>query len=115
MLARLADHLEHVLARWSPRVACPLRSSRWTPSDGALVTGPGTPMSGRCRRAAQVAVLSAPLRRAASTTTVPRVSAAISRLRDRNRALKGACPGGDSETTAPCSAMCSRISLWACG
>ena len=37
-----------------------------------------------------VAVLSAPLRRAASTSTVPRLSAAISRLRDRKRTLVGA-------------------------
>ena len=55
--------------------------------------------------AAQLAVLSAPLRTAASTTTVPRAMAAISRLRARNRMRVGAQPGAASETTRPTSAM----------
>ena len=50
--------------------------------------------------AAQPAVLSAPLRRAASTTTVPRVNAAMTRLRLRNRTRVGDRPGASSETTA---------------
>ena len=88
-------------------VAAPLRTSWWTPADDALLTGPGTPMTCRLRRPAQLAVLSAPLRIAASTTTVPAVSAAISRLRDRNRTRIAAPPGTVSETTAPSAAMCS--------
>ena len=95
--------------------ACPLRTSSWTPSDVALVTGPGTPMSGRLMRVVQVALLSAPLRIAASTTTVPRVSAAISRLRVRNRPLNGAPPGIVSDTTSPSAAMCSMSCSWASG
>ena len=58
-------------------VAAPLRISWCTPSDGALVTGPGTPISGRLSRDVQLAVLRAPLRTAASTTTVPRDRAAM--------------------------------------
>ena len=57
-------------------------------------------MTGRLSRIAQPAVLSAPLRTAASTTTVPCDRAAISRLRLRNRTRVGEHPGGSSETTA---------------
>ena len=85
-------------------VAAPVRISWCTPCDGALVTGPGTPISDRLRRPAQLAVLSAPLRTAASTTTVPRVSAAISRLRARKRSRVGEHPAATSDTTAPCRA-----------
>ena len=93
------------------RVAAPLRIRACTPSEGALVTGPGTPMTGRWIRAAQLAVLSAPLRAAASTTTVPLPSAAITRLRARKRVRMGAQPGASSETTAPWPARWSR-SCW---
>ena len=89
----------------SPEVtssASPERSSSWTPAEGALVTGPGTPISDAAEAGSpSCAVLSAPLRTAASTTTVPRVSAAISRLRARNRSRVGAQPGAASETTSP--------------
>ena len=68
-------------------------------------------MTGRWIRAAQLAVLSAPLRTAASTTTVPLPSAAITRLRARNRVRMGAQPGASSETTAPWPARWSRRSL----
>ena len=57
-------------------------------------------MTCRLSSSAHPAVLSAPLRRAASTSTVPRVSAAISRLRARKRGRVGADPGGCSDTTA---------------
>ena len=93
-------------------MAAPVRISWWTPCDGALVTGPGTPMSGRLSRPAQLAVLSAPLRTAASTTTVPRVRAAISRLRARKRSRgAGSSPARSSETTAPVAAMWSSSGL----
>ena len=88
-------------------MAAPDLISWWTPWDCALVTGPGTPIRGRLRRSAQFAVLSAPLRRAASTTTVPRVRAAIRRLRARNRRRVGAHPGAASDTIAPVSPMCA--------
>ena len=86
------------------RAASRVRSSSWTPSDGAEVTGPGTPISTRLVSDAQCAVFSAPLRTAASTTTVPSESAAITRLRDRKRSFVGAHPGASSETTSPVSA-----------
>ena len=57
------------------------------------MTGPGTHITCRCRLSAHPAVLSAPLRSAASTRTVPRVSAAIRRLRARKRGRVGAEPG----------------------
>ena len=60
------------------------------------MTGPGTHITWRWRLSAQPAVLSAPLRRAASTTTVPLVSAAINRLRARKRGRVGADDGGRS-------------------
>ena len=96
-------------------VIAPCRISSCTPADGALVTGPGTPMSGRFSRVAQLAVLSAPLRSAASATTVPRVSAAITRLRARKRMRSGEQPGAASDTTAPDSAISSSRRWWAAG
>ena len=47
-------------------------------------------------------VLREPDRRSASTTTVPRVMPAMSRLRDRKRDRIGAEPGATSDTTRPC-------------
>ena len=71
------------------------------PRRGGRVTGPGTAITTRESRSACPAVLSAPLRAAASTTTVPRPSAAMTRLRSRNRTRVGRHPGGSSDTTAP--------------
>ena len=90
------------------RTAPPSRTSRCTPADATEVTGPGTPITSRWQRSAQLAVLSAPLRSAASTTTVPRVSAAIRRLRMRNRGRRGVDPGGTSLITSPASAIQPR-------
>ena len=81
--------------------ATPSRSSRWQPADAIDVTGPGTAPTGRSSRAAWCAVLIAPERHAASTTTVARPAAAISRFRCRNRLLVGRLPGGTSDTSAP--------------
>ena len=55
--------------------------------------------------AAARAVTRAPLRYAASTTTVPRVNAAMTLLRRMNLLGVGWSPGGNSPTTSPCSAM----------
>ena len=52
-------------------------------------TEPGTAISTRPQPSAQLAVLRAPDRRAASTTTVPTLIAAISRLRARKRTRLG--------------------------
>ena len=60
------------------------RSSSWLPLDRADVTGPGTAMAIRLRSLARPRVNRAPLRRFASTSTVPRLSAAMTRLRTRN-------------------------------
>ncbi len=93
----------------------PARTASWTPTEAALVTGPGTPITERFSLPAQLAVFSEPLRDAASTTTVPRVSAAMSRLRARNRTLCGAAPGGASETTRPSRPRWRSSSACACG
>ena len=87
------------------RPAAPVRIRWCTPAEVALVTGPGTPSTTRLSRLAQLAVLRAPLRIAASATTVPRDSAAISRLRAKKRTRWGAQPSAASETTAPVAAM----------
>ena len=79
------------------------RMMSWQPADRSEVTGPGTAISGRFWSRACLAVLSAPLRRAASTTTVPRLSAAITRLRTRKPGRVGSRPGGHSLTVAPSS------------
>jgi hypothetical protein len=92
-----------------------MRMSSCTPWDWALVTGPGTPINWRFKRVAQLAVFSAPLRAAASTTTVPRVRAAIRRLRLRNRPRVGAQPGETSETTAEVRPRWPSSSWWADG
>jgi hypothetical protein len=73
--------------------------------DAAEVIGPGTAISSRPRVVAQAAMLRAPLRMPASTTTVPADSAAMSRFRTRKRCLAGGAPGGYSVSTNPRSAM----------
>ena len=73
--------------------AYPSRQAWWHPAEVMLVTGPGTTPTGRAYSAAVRAVLSDPERRPASTTTVPAVIVAMSRLRVRNRDRVGALPG----------------------
>src|SRR5690606_34216036 len=90
--------------------AAPSRRSRWHPADAIDVTGPGTAPTGRESSAARTAVLSDPERHAASTTTVAPATAAIRRLRSRNRTRLGTEPGGTSETTAPPDPTTSRSS-----
>ena len=91
------------------------RSSSWQPTDIAEVTGPGTTRTSRPSRRARLAVACAPDRAAASTTTVPRVSAAISRLRTRKRCRSGAQPGGHSLTSRPVSAIRANSAPCAAG
>ncbi len=79
------------------------------------VTGPGTAISRRPRSRACRAVLSAPLRSPASTTSVPVASAAITRLRTRNLSLLTVRPGGHSLTITPWAATASSSSAWAVG
>jgi len=88
---------------------------RWHPADCAEVTGPGTAISGLPSWAACRAVFSAPLRSPASTTTVPQASAAMVRLRTRNRNRAGWRPGGHSLITRPPAAMSANRSTWPAG
>ena len=97
------------------QVAPHSRMIRWHPADCAEVTGPGTAISGLPSSAACRAVFSAPLRSPASTTTVPQLSAAMVRLRTRNRSRAGWRPGGHSLTTRPCSAIVANRSAWPAG
>ncbi len=84
------------------------RSNWWHPTDKADVIGPGTTMRTRSVLRASAAVDFAPLRAPASTTTVPGVIAAMTRLRVRKRCRMGAHPGGHSLTTAPLSRIRSN-------
>ena len=72
------------------------------------MTGPGTAHTTRPRARAHAAVLAAPLRTPASTTTVAPDSAATSRLRARNRYRAGRMPGGYSLTSSPLPLMRCR-------
>ena len=71
------------------------------PAEAAEVTGPGTAHTTRPIASAQDAVLAAPLRKPASTTTVARLSTATNRLRVRKRCRAGRTPGGYSVTSRP--------------
>ncbi len=87
------------------RIARPSRIIRWQPADAGEETGPGTASTGRFIALAARAVAVVPLRSAASTTSVARPSAAITRLRVRKRCRRTDSPGGLSLTTAPSSAI----------
>lgn len=75
------------------------------------------PMTGRCRLAVQWALFIAPLRTAASTTTVPSASAAVIRFLARNPAAGGRRAGralGDDQAALRDGVeelrMCCRVS-----
>ena len=95
------------------RVPCHSLITWWQPADRSEVIGPGTAISRRRRSLACRAVLSAPLRWAASTTSVPVASAAMTRLRTRNLSLLTCRPGGHSLTSTPWAAIASNSSAWA--
>ncbi len=63
--------------------------------------GPGTRNSRRPCSSAQAAVVNAPLRAPASTTTVESASPLMIRLRRGNVPRVGSVSGGNSLTTAP--------------
>src|SRR5690606_8897010 len=96
-------------------VAWASRISSWHPTEVADPTGPGTAITTLPSAPAVAAVLRAPLRRPASTTTVPAVSAARSRFRTRNRCRAGGVVGGYSLITAPCSAIRFTRPTWPAG
>ncbi len=96
-------------------MANPPRSSSWQPMDIAEVIGPGTAISSLPSAEAHPAVLRAPLRIPASTTTVPADSAAMSRFLTRNRCRAGGVPGAYSLSTRPSSAIRSSRVAWPAG
>ena len=80
----------------------PSRINWWGPADSGLSTRPGRAKTGRpwssqaCR-----AVMSAPLRSSASTTSTPRDIPLTIRLRRGKFSCIGGVPSGYSLTTAP--------------
>lgn len=87
------------------------RMSRWGDSLSAELIGPGTAINGLPSRRDQLAVFRAPDRAAASTTSVPPESAAISLFRARKPCLVGRMPGGISVTTTHSPAIWSSNRL----
>ena len=81
----------------------------------ADVTLPGTAMTTRFISLAQVVVLRAPERAAASTRTTPSLRAAIRRLRARKLTFSGWAPGGASLTTAPDAQTAACSLVWDVG
>ena len=69
---------------------------------------PGTANTSRPSSSAKSAVISAPLRSRASTTTVAALSPATMRLRAGNRHGAGSTPGGYSDAISPLSADSAR-------
>ena len=71
-----------------------------TTVDMTEVTGPGTTIASRRRSRTRLMACTAPLRAAASTTTVPQ-AVATRRLRMLKRCRSGSAPGGYSLTSKP--------------
>ena len=71
------------------------------PAESALVISPGTVKTSRPSSSARSAVMSAPLRSRASTTTVAAQRPATIRLRAGKRQGAGSTPGAYSETSKP--------------
>ena len=85
------------------------------PADSELVISPGTANTSRPSSSARSAVMRAPLRSRASTTTVAAHSPATMRLRAGKRHGAGSTPGAYSETIRPASATRRASSAWAAG
>ena len=75
------------------------------PAESAEPISPGTAKTSLPSSSARSAVMSAPLRSRASTTTAAAQSPATMRLRAGKRHGAGSTPGAYSETTRPVSAM----------
>src|SRR6266508_1356309 len=93
----------------------PSRSSAFVPADRAEVISPGTASTSRPSSSAKSAVISAPLRSRASTTTVAAHRPAMMRFRAGKRHGAGSVPGGYSETTSPCARISSARRACAAG
>ena len=89
----------------------PSRMRAWHPSEECRSTGPGMQKTSRPCSAAVRAVIKAPLRPDASTTSVARLQPLTMRLRMGKVVREGGKSIGNSETTAPCpSAMrCAKF------
>ena len=89
----------------------PSRMRAWHPSEECRSTGPGMQKTSRPCSAAVRAVIRAPLRPDASTTSVARLQPLTMRLRMGKVVREGGRSIGNSETTAPCpSAMrCAKF------
>ena len=85
------------------------------PRESPLVISPGTANTSRPSSSAKSAVIRAPLRSRASTTTVAALRPATMRLRAGNRHGAGSTPGGYSEAISPLSATRRASSRCAAG
>ena len=88
----------------------PSRISRLVPLLCRDLIEPGTASTSRPRSAAQRAVLRAPLRSVASTTTTALARAAMIRLRFGKLYFSGGVPSGSSVIREPAAMICSRSS-----
>ena len=78
---------------------------RFAPALDGDVIRPGTAKTSRPRSPANPAVIRAPLRSAASTTTTPRASPASVRLRAGKWPGSAGTPAANCDTTAPCASI----------
>ena len=93
----------------------PWRRRSFVPTLRADVISPGAAKTSRPSSSAKSAVIRAPDRSRASTTTVARARPAMILLRAGKRHGDGSTPGGYSETTRPLSAIRRASSAWARG
>ena len=85
------------------------------PADRELVISPGTANTSLPSSSAKSAVINAPLRSRASTTTVAAQRPAMIRLRAGNRQGAGSTPASYSETISARSAICRASDACAAG
>ena len=93
----------------------PWRISAWQPRDSGEWIEPGTANTSRPYSAACRAVISEPDCSAASTTSVPRASPAMMRLRIGKLGGSGGVPGANSLTSTPAVAMRCASARWRAG
>ena len=85
----------------------PSRISRLQPTLAAASMGPGTANTSRPWSRAAWAVISAPERTGASTTSAARLSPLMMRLRTGKCPGRGSVPGGYSDSSTPVAAISS--------
>ena len=109
---RGAVSIASITSRTPRQTRAPSRISAKQPWALGRSASPGTASSGRPSRRVAAAVDNAPLRSAASTTTVADARAAIRRLRRRNVPGHGHISASYSLTSAPRAAMRAARSSW---